>query len=32
MPFNHDVIDTAYFRRQSNGATVLDRGRLTFVP
>jgi acyl dehydratase len=24
--------DTAYFRTESNGATVLDRGRLTFIP
>jgi acyl dehydratase len=24
--------DTAYFRTASNGATVLDRGRLTFIP
>ena len=26
------VGDTAYFRTESNGATVLDRGRLTFIP
>jgi acyl dehydratase len=24
--------DTAYFRTESNGVTVLDRGRLTFIP
>lgn len=24
--------DTAYFRTESNSATVLDRGRLTFIP